>query len=97
MSDVTIDVQLKCVAREIALRRNVYRRRIEQGAMKPEEAQREITAMEAVYQSLLLLQAPRPELKDTYPVVLYFASEADRQGFKEAAIEAHPGLAAKSL
>lgn len=53
---VTIDQQLKAVAREIAMRRNVYRRRVSQGAMKPEEADREIAAMEAVHLSLRLLE-----------------------------------------
>ena len=52
MSEVTLERQLKCVAREIAMRRNVFRKRIARGDMRQDEAGEEIAAMEAVYATL---------------------------------------------
>lgn len=37
-----------CAAREVGFRRRVYRRRVQEGRMKPEEASREIKLMEAI-------------------------------------------------
>lgn len=95
---VSIDLQQKCVAREIAMRKNVYRRRVAQDAMKQEDADREIATMEAVYQSLQLLKAPRPELGDTYPLVMHFATDRDRREFAELIKRERPGMVeAKTL
>jgi hypothetical protein len=94
---ITLDLQLKCVAREIAMRKNVYRRRVSQGAMKQEEADRELTSMEAVYESLKLLQRPDAGLQGTLPLLLYFGSEADRDEFMEMMKEAKPNMVAKKL
>lgn len=49
---VPIEDQIKCVRREIALRRNVYRSRVEAGKMEPAEARRELDAMRAVLHTL---------------------------------------------
>ena len=49
----TIDEQIKCVEREIAMRRNVYPGRISRSAMTPEEAKKQIGCMEAVMVTLL--------------------------------------------
>lgn len=47
---------IKCVDRELALRRNVYRKRVETGKMKSEVAQREIRAMEDIRAILVALE-----------------------------------------
>ncbi len=52
---VPLAVQIACVRREIALRRNVYRRRVLAGQMRPEEARRELDAMQAVLDTLMAL------------------------------------------
>lgn len=55
MSDLftpTLDEQIRCVAREIDLRRRVYPRWIEQGRLKPDKAEREIECMVAVLKTL---------------------------------------------
>jgi hypothetical protein len=52
--------KLKCVERELAMRRNVYRNRVRKGLMREEDADREIALMEAIvidYRALV-----RPEL-----------------------------------
>lgn len=41
--------------------------------------------------------APVPELEGTFPVVLYFGSDEDREGFIAIAQEAIPGMTAKKL
>lgn len=49
---VPIADQIAAVAREVALRKNVYRKRVEAGTMTPEEARRELDAMLAVGRTL---------------------------------------------
>jgi len=49
---VTIEQQLACVRREIAMRERVYPRWVEQGKMKPESAKRELDSMRAVLETL---------------------------------------------
>lgn len=49
---VSIEDQIKCVAREIAMRRNVYPKWVDSKRMKQEAADREIAAMEAVIETL---------------------------------------------
>lgn len=44
-----------------------------------------------------LLKFPRPELNGTYPVVLYFGTEEDRDEFIALVKEAKPGLVARKL
>lgn len=45
---ITLADQIRCVAREVALRRNLYARRVENGSMKQATAAHEIACMEAV-------------------------------------------------
>lgn len=49
---VRIEDQVACVEREIALRRNVYKKRVGAGKMKPEQARHELDAMRAVLHTL---------------------------------------------
>lgn len=43
------------------------------------------------------LKAPVPELKETFPVVLYFGNDQDRSDFISIVQEAKPGLVARNL
>lgn len=52
---VPLNLQIKCVAREVAMRKNYYPKAIAKGRMKEEEAQREIERMEAVLHTLQAL------------------------------------------
>lgn len=68
---VSIQDQIKAVGREIGLRRNVYPRRVQTMAMSQQQADAEIAAMEAVYETLKWVEKHRakllqlaPELKD---------------------------------
>jgi len=49
---ISIDDQIQCVAREIAMRQRVYTRRVQAGQMDPDEADREIETMKAVLETL---------------------------------------------
>lgn len=49
---IAIHDQIKCVEREIALRRSVYARRVSSGSMTQEASDREIATMEAVLDTL---------------------------------------------
>lgn len=44
--------QIKCVARELALRKNVYRKRVAARSMDQEHADQELAAMESVMETL---------------------------------------------
>lgn len=54
---VPLDLQIRCVQREIGLRHKVYPNRISTGRMKPAQAKAEIEAMEAVLDTLQTLMA----------------------------------------
>lgn len=54
---VPLQDQIKCVAREIALRKACYPKWISSGKMKPTEALKELTAMQAVMETLQDLHA----------------------------------------
>jgi hypothetical protein len=53
---VSLDQQLACVRREIALRRNVYPKQVSRGRMRQSEADLEVAAMEAVLETLIALK-----------------------------------------
>jgi hypothetical protein len=49
---ISLEEQIACVKREIAMRKNVYAKRVLSGSMKQAEADREIARMEAVLETL---------------------------------------------
>lgn len=57
MSEISLKEQVRCVGRELGLRRNVYPKWIAKGRMTQEQADREIATMEAVYETLKRLEA----------------------------------------
>ena len=61
MAEIPINRQIRCVEREIAIRREVYRWRVSQGKMDARVATDEIETMEAVLATLRSLHpAQRP-------------------------------------
>lgn len=48
----TIDAMVKCAARELAMRRNVYPKWVQSGRMKAEAADHEISCMQAIVDTL---------------------------------------------
>lgn len=48
----TLEEQLRCVERELAMRGNVFPKLIQKGRMKPAEAEHEILAMMSVHSTL---------------------------------------------
>lgn len=54
---IGLDEQIKCVRREIAMRKHVYPRRVEQSKMTQQAANRELETMEAVLATLLAEEA----------------------------------------
>lgn len=52
MATTNLEAQIRCVRRELALRRNAYPRWVENGRMKEAEAAREIETMAAVLDTL---------------------------------------------
>ena len=52
-AEISLDQQIACVKRELALRRNVYAKRIANNVMKPIQADFEMAAMTAVLRTLL--------------------------------------------
>lgn len=55
-NDVSLDEQIKCVGRELGMRKALYPRWVDQKKMTQEKADAELKAMEAVYVTLKLLQ-----------------------------------------
>lgn len=54
---ITLSEQIKAVAREIAMRRNVYAGRVRSGSMKESDASYQIACMEAVLETLQEISA----------------------------------------
>lgn len=61
---VSLDDQIRCLKREIAMRQNVYPKWVTSGRMKQDAADREIAAMTAALHTVMAVQAgpvvPRP-------------------------------------
>ena len=68
MKPISIDDQIRCVERELAMRRNVYPRQIANGRMKPDAAEYELAALEAVRRTLRTLATIFAEVSDAEPV-----------------------------
>ena len=57
---ISLEQQIKCVGREIGLRRNVYPKFLMSGRITQEKADYEIEAMEAVLATLQGLRTAQP-------------------------------------
>ena len=57
---ISLEQQIKCVGREIGLRRNVYPKFLMSGRITQEKADYEIAAMEAVLATLQGLRTEQP-------------------------------------
>ncbi len=57
----TLEAQVACVRRELALRKGVYPKWVQSGRMKPEEADHQINCMQAVHDTLIGLQVTKPD------------------------------------
>lgn len=65
MADITIDDQIACVRREIAMRHRVYPRWVLNGKMKAEEAEQEKDRMHAVLATLQKVKASAPKAQES--------------------------------
>jgi hypothetical protein len=70
MTQVSLDAQLRCAQRELAVRRAVYPGLVARYRMTHEQAAHELAAMRAIVQTLTRLVAaaggdPRPVLRGT--------------------------------
>ena len=57
---IPIEDQIRAVAREVALRKSVYAKRVEAGKMKADEARAELDAMKAVGRTLVAVRDAEP-------------------------------------
>lgn len=64
---VSIVDQIKCVGREVGLRRNVYKHHVAKGTKTQAEADAEIAAMEAAYATLKWVEKHRARLIELAP------------------------------
>lgn len=66
---ITLQQQLACAKRELALRRRVYPRLIQQGKLAPNKSEEEIACMEAIVKTLDTQQdlfESSQDMKDKY-------------------------------
>lgn len=56
MFPTSLDEQIACVKREIAMRERVYPKWVEKGRMPQDKADHELSAMKAVLQTLINLE-----------------------------------------
>lgn len=78
---VPLKAQIACVIRELALRRTMYPRWIEQRRMKSEAAAKEMAAMQAVLATLTALEAEEARTVDKWSTDV---EGCDEPGCKEA-------------
>jgi hypothetical protein len=57
MSEPTLERQVKCLKREIAMRKNVYPQWVRSGRMDQEQADEEIAAMTAALHTLMKVES----------------------------------------
>lgn len=61
--EITLEQQIACVRRELALRQRVYPKWVSAGRMKQADADKELAAMQAVHDTLSAIAKERqPEL-----------------------------------
>jgi hypothetical protein len=58
---ISIDDQIKCIAREGVLRKNVYKSRVAKGRMSQAESDTELTRMRAVLRTLKAVRELDPK------------------------------------
>lgn len=58
--EYTIEAQITCIRRELAMRKNVYPKWVASGRMKAEAADHEINCMQAVHDTLTALIERKP-------------------------------------
>lgn len=78
---VTIEEQIDVVRRDINMRRNVYKIRLQEGSIKQETVNTELAAMEAVLETLLDYKRIQVELATHDAMII---DDADRQLFRQA-------------
>ena len=61
---ITLDDQIKCVEREIAMRQRVYRKWVADGRMDKDNAAQEVERMTAVLRTLTVLRRRCEQLDD---------------------------------
>jgi hypothetical protein len=61
---ITLDEQIACVKREVALRKNVYPKQVAGGHMTRPEAERQLLHMEAVLETLQWVKETTREHQD---------------------------------
>jgi hypothetical protein len=81
---VTLEQQVAAVAREIAMRRNVYPRWVAAGKMEQAEAEHQVAAMNAVIATLKDYQAMQPKVLALSSVCLALAQ---RLGMEQPALD----------
>lgn len=59
MAEFTLQQQIECVKRELAMRMKVYPRQVSTGKMKPDEAEYHISQMRGVLKTLQWLETNR--------------------------------------
>ncbi len=72
-----IERQIKCIERELAMRRSVYAKRVGDGKMTAEAAREEFDAMRSVHRTLVILRARCGDLTTALNTVglIYDAAE----------------------
>jgi hypothetical protein len=61
--EITLDMQIACARRELALRQRVYPKWVGAGRMKQAEADKELAAMQAVHDTLTAIKiATEPQM-----------------------------------
>lgn len=93
----SIDEQIREAERELALRRNFYRKQVARQLMDPEQAEYRILVMEAILASLKMLRAPTPELQSCFPLVMFFNTEEARDQAVASIQAQHPNLTPRAL
>lgn len=69
MPAITLDEQIRCVGRELGLRRNVYHRFVSSKKLTQQQADHELDAIAAVYDTLKALKAD--PLTDAQPIEVW--------------------------
>ena len=63
MSEPTLEQQITCLKREIAMRKNVYPKWVASKRMKQEDADREIAAMTGALHTIMWVKSSTPDFE----------------------------------
>lgn len=89
---VKFDAMIREMRRELALRKNVYKNRVEAGRMAQADADRQMLTMQAAHNMIVLFQIVAPKMVDAYLAAREPVGDSDLDDEQPCSVTFHAPL-----